>query len=176
MPVLGQYFDLAITTWPCTGDTVNADGDLRTLTHLVSAECSNCRTRPPPLPCLLLCSLRQYTVRWRQVEVTDAGLRQDFGFKHILWVYSGRRGVHCWVADDAARALTNEGRSAVADYFSVVAGNDNQAKKVSAEFDKSTKYTLYRVVFVWFLCLGLKTLLSLQVLLSPQVLVSLPVI
>lgn len=106
----------------------------------------------------------------------DAGLRQDFGFKHILWVYSGRRGVHCWVADDAARALTNEGRSAVADYFSVVAGNDNQAKKVSAEFDKSTKYTLYRVVFVWFLCLGLKTLLSLQVLLSPQVLVSLPVI
>ncbi|CAM9588651.1 unnamed protein product [Laminaria digitata] len=65
------------------------------------------------------------------VEVMDAGLRQDFGFKHILWVYSGRRGVHCWVADDAARALTNEGRSAVADYFSVVAGNDNQAKKVN---------------------------------------------
>ena len=61
----------------------------------------------------------------------DAGLRQDFGFKHILWVYSGRRGVHCWVADDAARALTNEGRGAVADYFSVVAGNDNQTKKVT---------------------------------------------
>lgn len=59
----------------------------------------------------------------------DVGLRQDFGFRHILWVYSGRRGVHCWVADDAARALTNEGRGAVADYFSVVAGNDNQAKK-----------------------------------------------
>ena len=34
------------------------------------------------------------------------------------------------MADDAARALTNEGRSAVADYFSVTAGNDNQAKKV----------------------------------------------
>lgn len=66
----------------------------------------------------------------RQVEVMDVGLRQDFGFKHILWVYSGRRGVHCWVADDAARALTNEGRGAVADYFGVVAGNDNQSKKV----------------------------------------------
>eukprot|EP00903_Cladosiphon_okamuranus_P005723 g5681.t1 len=65
------------------------------------------------------------------VEVMDVGLRQDFGFKHILWVYSGRRGVHCWVADDSARALTNEGRGAVADYFGVVAGNDNQAKKVS---------------------------------------------
>lgn len=59
----------------------------------------------------------------------DVGLRQDFGFKHILWVYSGRRGVHCWVGDDSARALANEGRSAIADYFSVVSGNDNQAKK-----------------------------------------------
>lgn len=63
----------------------------------------------------------------------DVGLRQDFGFKHILWVYSGRRGVHCWVADDCARALTNEGRSAVADYFGLVSGNDNQAKKASVE-------------------------------------------
>lgn len=71
----------------------------------------------------------------------DVGLRQDFGFKHILWIYSGRRGVHCWVADDAARALTNEGRGAVADYFSVVAGNDNQSNKASAEFDNHMRKT-----------------------------------
>lgn len=96
----------------------------------------------------------------------DAGLRQDFGFKHILWIYSGRRGVHCWVADDAARALTNEGRSAVADYFGVVAGNDNQAKKVNAELDKPIKNNQKNMCFhLLAFALGLDSAtLSLQVL------------
>eukprot|EP00268_Persea_americana_P056814 TRINITY_DN6751_c0_g1_i4.p1 TRINITY_DN6751_c0_g1~~TRINITY_DN6751_c0_g1_i4.p1 ORF type:complete len:413 (-),score=70.75 TRINITY_DN6751_c0_g1_i4:299-1537(-) len=65
------------------------------------------------------------------IKVMDTALRDDFGFNHILWVYSGRRGVHCWVCDGRARRLTNEQRAAVADYFRVYKGNDNSNKMVS---------------------------------------------
>lgn len=53
------------------------------------------------------------------MQVMDVGLREDFGFEHLAWIYSGRRGVHCWVCDEGARGMGNEARGSVAGYFEV---------------------------------------------------------
>ncbi|KAK0415604.1 hypothetical protein QR680_012022 [Steinernema hermaphroditum] len=54
------------------------------------------------------------------VKVLDGILEETFGYQHRLWVFSGRRGVHCWVADAAARELSSHERAAVADHVTLV--------------------------------------------------------
>jgi DNA primase small subunit len=54
------------------------------------------------------------------MKIIDAAMRDDFGFKHILWVYSGRRGIHCWIADERARQMNNEQRKAIVSYMEVI--------------------------------------------------------
>ena len=50
-------------------------------------------------------------------KILERILREDFGFKQIFFVFSGRRGVHCWVCDKRACLLNKRGRLAIERYI-----------------------------------------------------------
>lgn len=66
-------------------------------------------------------------------RVLNKILTKDFGFKHLLFVFSGRRGFHCWVCDREARFLPPEARRAIADYFLLIKGGDNIVRRVELD-------------------------------------------
>lgn len=53
-------------------------------------------------------------------QVLEHALREDFGFEHLIWVFSGRRGAHCWVSDKKARFLSEQKRRAIVEYLDVL--------------------------------------------------------
>jgi DNA primase small subunit len=65
------------------------------------------------------------------IKVVDVALRDDFGFKHIMWVYSGRRGAHAWVCDKKARQMDDQKRRAIAGYLEVIKGGAQGGKRVN---------------------------------------------
>jgi len=65
------------------------------------------------------------------VDVLDSALREQFGYQHLLWVYSGRRGIHLWISDMEAMELTDEQRKAVMGWLEVIKGGKEQVKKVN---------------------------------------------
>ncbi|KDN65658.1 putative eukaryotic and archaeal DNA primase small subunit [Colletotrichum sublineola] len=65
------------------------------------------------------------------IKVVDIALRDDFGFKHIMWVYSGRRGAHAWVCDKKARIMGDQMRRSIAGYLEVIKGGAQSGKKVN---------------------------------------------
>ena len=67
------------------------------------------------------------------IKVVDAALREDFGFEHIMWVYSGRRGAHAWISDKRARTMDDQRRKALAGYLEVVKGGSQSGKKVNVK-------------------------------------------
>ena len=74
-----------------------------------------------------------WTFATMAIKVVDAALREDFGFEHIMWVYSGRRGVHAWISDKEARELDDEKRKAITGYFEVLKGGAQGGKRVNVK-------------------------------------------
>ena len=57
-------------------------------------------------------------------QVLTTIMRADFDMDNLLWVFSGRRGVHAWVCDPEARNMSNDMRSAIANYINIGLGNE----------------------------------------------------
>lgn len=62
----------------------------------------------------------------------------EFGFQHLLWVFSGRRGIHCWVCDSRVRPLQNDARGAVIEFLSVHKVRGGGATGVNAQGNDAT--------------------------------------
>ncbi|PIL23143.1 hypothetical protein GSI_14452 [Ganoderma sinense ZZ0214-1] len=65
------------------------------------------------------------------VRVLDRAIRDQFGYHHLLWVYSGRRGIHLWVSDREALELTDDQRRALVGWLTVIHGGKEMHKKVN---------------------------------------------
>ena len=82
------------------------------------------------------------------VKILERSLVNDFGFKHLLFVYSGRRGIHCWVSDKRARTLTFEMRSAIVEYLTLVVGGDFKKKKVNFPYRQALHPSIVQAVYI----------------------------
>lgn len=56
-------------------------------------------------------------------KILSSSLKDDFGFEHVLWVFSGRRGIHAWVCDAQMRKASDKARSSVIDYLNILIDN-----------------------------------------------------
>lgn len=73
------------------------------------------------------------------VRVLDEAIRDQFGYEHLLWVYSGRRGIHLWVSDKEAIELTDDQRKAVVNWLTVITGSSQQHKKVNVRLGSTLR-------------------------------------
>ncbi len=62
------------------------------------------------------------------IRILDQILRDRFGYAQILFIFSGRRGIHCWVCDEQARKLTAEGRKSILDFLTIQRDADYTAR------------------------------------------------
>ncbi|KAN0012414.1 hypothetical protein ACTFIU_007715 [Dictyostelium citrinum] len=68
-------------------------------------------------------------------EFIDNYLRECFGFQQIMYVFSGRRGLHIWVSDRAAQYLTKENRASILNHIRVEL-TQNQIPILKRSFDQ----------------------------------------
>ncbi|KAF8070333.1 hypothetical protein FPV67DRAFT_1755283 [Lyophyllum atratum] len=69
------------------------------------------------------------------VQVLHTSIREQFGYEHLLWVYSGRRGIHLWISDKEAMELTDDQRKALVNWMTVIHGGRESSKKLNVRLN-----------------------------------------
>eukprot|EP01028_Stygiella_incarcerata_P008092 TRINITY_DN3430_c0_g1_i1.p1 TRINITY_DN3430_c0_g1~~TRINITY_DN3430_c0_g1_i1.p1 ORF type:complete len:403 (-),score=103.09 TRINITY_DN3430_c0_g1_i1:104-1312(-) len=90
----------------------------------------------------------------------DSILRTEFGFHHILWVFSGRRGIHCWICDEAARSLPTSAREHVMSFLQATSGGGDGLPRT--QFGKGDMHPTLLRVYEEFLLPSFEKLLQTQ--------------
>lgn len=74
---------------------------------------------------------------WTFMEAAYKVLREVlyevFGFQKILWVFSGRRGMHAWVCDASAMDLESSQRKSITNFLNVAVNNEKSDRLVTEE-------------------------------------------
>jgi DNA primase small subunit len=65
------------------------------------------------------------------VGVLHDAIRHHFGYQKLLWVYSGRRGIHLWISDPEAMDLTDDQRKALVEFLILHLGGEKGNKKLN---------------------------------------------
>lgn len=86
------------------------------------------------------------------IKILERALRDDFGWKYLLWVFSGRRGIHCWICDESARKLSSSERGTVIDYLVLLSAGDSKRYNVNNPFVKlvaiNTIITYFKLIII----------------------------
>lgn len=72
-------------------------------------------------------------------------LASVFGFHKVLWVFSGRRGMHAWVCDESARGLESIERKSVTNFLNVSVNSDMSDRLVVPEaLEKLNSHQIFK--------------------------------
>lgn len=77
-------------------------------------------------------------------KILNEILINDFGYKHLLWTFSGRRGIHCWICDENARLANKRTRCAIMEYIKSIQLTLRD-RSSSSNLHPAQKYTIQQL-------------------------------
>lgn len=92
---------------------------------------------------------KAWPVSAASADILKRLLKAAFGYTRILVVYSGRRGVHVHVFDEAAMGLSDEARAAIVSYINGNLSKDG-LRCATGVYQVMRMHGLHKIVYKWF--------------------------